>query len=81
VNVEYTPAVDRVRIDLLDFDLRRIGHLDGDLADGLGDSAQELLGEVLQSQAQRVTRRIQRELDQRDARVSLTLPRLLWESE
>ena len=80
VRVEYAPEVDRVRIELDDFDVRRIGHLDGDLADALGNTAQLLLAEVLHSREKHVTRRIQRELRDRNTRIRLTLPRALWEA-
>lgn len=79
VEVEYAPEVERVRIELDDFDVRRLGHLDGDLADGLGNLAQGVLAEVLQSQENKVARRIRRELVERDARVRLTVPRVLWD--
>ena len=79
VDVEYAPEVDRVRLELDDFDVRRVGQLDGDLADGLGNSAEWLLAEVLGTQEKKLTRRIQRELRERDARVSLSVPRALWE--
>jgi len=76
-DVEYTLDADRVRIDLDDFDVRRVGKLDGDLADGLGNTAQALLAEVLHGQEQKVTQRIRRELAERDARFKVTLPRVL----
>ncbi|MBL8848064.1 MAG: hypothetical protein JNG89_00180 [Planctomycetaceae bacterium] len=79
VEVEYVPEVDRVRIELDDFDVRRVGHIDGDLADGLGDSVQPILAKILDSQAEKVTQRIQRELVERDSRVKLSLPRLMWD--
>lgn len=75
--VEYTLAADRVRMELDDFDVRRVGKLDGDLADGLGNTAQALLAEVLHGQEQKVTQRIRRELTERDARFKVTLPRIL----
>jgi hypothetical protein len=75
--IEYTLEADRVRIELDDFDVRRVGKLDGDLADGLGNTAQALLGEVLHGQEEKVTRRIRRELAERDARFKVTLPRVL----
>jgi hypothetical protein len=80
VEIEFVPEVDRVRIELDDFDVRRLGQLRGDLPDGLGDTAQGLLAKVLKSQEDKVTRRIRRELDERDARLNLTLPRVLWQS-
>jgi hypothetical protein len=75
--VEYTLEADRIRIELDDFDVRRVGKLDGDLADGLGNTAQSLLAEVLHGQEQKVTQRIRRELAKRDARFQVTLPRVL----
>lgn len=81
VEVEYVPEVDRVRIELDDFDVRRVGHLDGDLADGLGDSVQPVLAKILDGQAEKLTKRIRRELVERDARVKLSLPRLMWEND
>lgn len=80
VRLEYAPEIDRVRIELDDFDVRRIGHLDGDLVDVLGNSIQLLLAEVLHSREKHVTRRIQRELHDRNTRLRLTLPRALWET-
>lgn len=76
-DVEYTLEADRMRIELDDFDVRRVGKLDGDLADGLGNTAQALLAEVLHGQEQKVTQRIRRELAERDARFKVTLPRVL----
>lgn len=76
-DIEYTLDADRVRIELDDFDVRRVGKLDGDLADGLGNTAQALLAEVLHGQEQKVTHRIRRELAKRDARFQVTLPRAL----
>jgi hypothetical protein len=75
--MEYALEVDRVRIELDDFDVRRVGKLEGDLADGLGNTAQALLAEVLEGQEEKVTRRIQRELEERNARFKVTLPRVL----
>jgi hypothetical protein len=77
VDLEYAPEVDRVRIELDDFDVRRVGKLDGDLADGLGNAAQDVLAEVLHGQEEKVTRRIRRELEERDARIKVSLPRVL----
>jgi hypothetical protein len=81
VDLEYAPDVDRVRIELDDLDVRRIGKLDGDLADGLGDTAQTLLSEVLHGQEEKVTKRIRRELDGRDAKFKVSLPRMLLGAE
>ncbi|MFO1094658.1 MAG: hypothetical protein U0992_15330 [Planctomycetaceae bacterium] len=80
VEVEYLPELDRLRVELDDFDVRRIGHLRGDLADGLGDTAQGLLAEILHSQEGKLSRRIRKELAERDTRIQLTLPRALWQS-
>lgn len=77
VHLEYALEADRVRIDLIDFDVRRVGKIDGDLADGLGNGAQTLLAEVLKGQEEKVTRRIQRALDEGKARFKLTVPRVL----
>jgi hypothetical protein len=79
--VEYTLEADRVRIELDDFDVRRVGRLDGDLADGLGNTAQTLLADVLHGQEENVTKRIQRELAERDARFKVKLPRVLVDAK
>lgn len=77
VDLEYALEAENVRIDLDDFDVRRVGKLDGDLADGLGNTTQALLAEVLEGQEEKVTRRIQRALDEAEARFKISVPRVL----
>jgi len=81
VELEYAPEIERVRIELHDFDVRRVGKLDGDLADGLGNTTQALLSELLHGQEEKVTKRIRRELDERDAGIRVSLPRVLLDGE
>jgi hypothetical protein len=75
IEVEYAPDVDRVRIELDDFDVRRIGHLDGDLADRIREHAHGALLSKCCMDRKTVTKRIRRELADREASIKVSMPR------
>lgn len=55
------PDVRRVRLRILDFDVRRIGPVGGDVALALGAASRQIVEELLKRQEPRVLRRLQRE--------------------
>lgn len=63
---EYALAVEaeRVRLRVLDFDVRRVGLIGGELADELGDASRGIVEELLERQEPRVLRRLRQETGQ-----------------
>ncbi len=73
----YTPDVADVRLRLTDLDLRRIGKVDGDVAEALGDASQKVVQRLVEDQEPHVRKQIREELQDADAEVRMLLPRAM----
>lgn len=77
--MEFMPQVDDVRLRLTDIDTRRIGKLDGDVAEALGDGSRQVVQHFVEEQEPKVRKRIARELADADATLRVPMPRAMFE--
>ena len=77
--MEFAPQVDNVRLRLTDIDTRRIGKLEGDVAEALGDGSRQVVQHFVEEQEPKVRKRIARELEDADATLRVTVPRAMIE--
>lgn len=68
------PAVHEADLSLREFDLRRLGIIDGKLAEELGDRATDFLSRQLDMQERQVGERVNRVLTERREKLALTFP-------
>lgn len=79
--VVYTPDVPDVRLRLTDLDVRRIGAVDGDVADALGDASRQVVQHFIEKQEPRVRKKLREEIESSDAELRLSLPRALFAAD
>ena len=58
LSTAWSPKIQRVRLRIRDFDVRRIGLIGGDVADELGDASRGIVEDLLKQQQPRVLRRL-----------------------
>jgi hypothetical protein len=73
----YSPEVARVKLRLTDLDVRRIGKVDGDAAEALGDASRKVVQHFIEEQEPRVRKRLREEIDAADAEWHIPMPRAL----
>lgn len=66
------PAIQKIRLDLVDVNTRRIGRIGGDIAEELGDSSRKLFEDLIHSQEGRVVKKANEAIQKK--RDSLRLP-------
>jgi hypothetical protein len=76
----YSPEVADVKLRLTDLDVRRIGKVDGDAANAMGDASRQVVQHFIEEQEPRVRKRLRDEIESSDAELRVPLPRALISS-
>jgi hypothetical protein len=76
--VIYSPEVADVKLRLTDLDVRRIGKVDGDAAEALGDASRQVVQQIIEQQEPRVRKRLRNEIESSDAELRVPVPRALF---
>ena len=72
----FEPKVNRVQIFLKNLDVRRIGEIRGDIAEGLGDLSRHDIENLLQAQEGRVVKKINEAIEKNRSRLQIPTSRL-----
>jgi hypothetical protein len=73
----YWPEVADVKLRLTDLDVRRIGKVEGDAAEALGDASLKVVQHFIEEQEPRVRKRLREEIESSDAELRVPVPRAL----
>jgi hypothetical protein len=73
----YSPEVADVKLRLTDLDVRRIGKVEGDAAEALGDASLKVVQHFIEEQEPRVRKRLREEIESSDAELRVPVPRAL----
>lgn len=72
-DVYLQPKIVAAKLDILDFQLRRVGHADGPLVRSLSNSAREMLEEKLEDDNRELVSKLNKQLAKQEGKIKLSL--------